>query len=58
MDREILSALSDWNIWWEIKSVPDDLRGKERLQSNLVSTLKFREIKVKTNGVRSLNLNF
>jgi len=51
MDREILSALSDWNIWWEIKSVPDDLKGEERLQSNLVSTLKFKEIKVIT-GVR------
>jgi hypothetical protein len=51
MDREILSALSDWNIWWETKSVPRDLKGKERLRDNLLSTLRFKEIKVIT-GVR------
>jgi len=51
MDGEILRALSDWNLWWETESVPNDLKGKERLQSDLLSTLKFKEIKVIT-GVR------
>lgn len=51
MNGEILRALSDWNIWWETKSVPDDLKGKERADSNLLPTLKFKEIKAIT-GVR------
>ena len=51
MNGEILRALSDWNIWWETESIPDDLKGKERADSNLLPTLRFKEIKAIT-GVR------
>ncbi len=52
MEEEILRALNDWNIWWETKAVPDELKGRIRLiRQDLISTLEFKEVKVIT-GVR------
>lgn len=52
MKRDIMRILSDWNVWWERKEVPEDLLGRERDKSKeLVSLLRLREIKIVT-GVR------
>src|SRR3989344_3816207 len=47
-----ISKLSEWNPWWENKSLADELKGKERPKyGHLVDSVKIREITVIT-GVR------
>ncbi|PIN85954.1 hypothetical protein COV19_07090 [Candidatus Woesearchaeota archaeon CG10_big_fil_rev_8_21_14_0_10_44_13] len=47
-----ISKLSEWNQWWEKKSLPDELKGKNRPKySHLVDSVRIREITVIT-GVR------
>jgi len=51
-DDQVLSALTDWNPWWQGKDIPDELIGKSRLTTYPIDEIMERkEIKTVT-GIR------
>ncbi len=51
-EDRILSALTDWNPWWQGKEIPDDLMGKNRISNDPIDEIMDRkEIKTIT-GIR------